>query len=85
MRRNRIDIIVEVLDVAKNGVNKTSIVYKTNLNFRIAERYLKLLEIQGFVENKFDKYITTNKGRVFFFLEKAREITLQLEAPLLIL
>jgi len=83
MRRNRIDIIVEVLDVAKNGVNKTSIVYKTNLNFRIAERYLKLLEIQGFVENKFDKYITTNKGRVF--LEKAREITLQLEAPLLIL
>ena len=83
MRRSRIDIIVEVLDVAKNGVNKTSIVYKTNLNFRIAERYLKLLEIQGFVENKFDKYITTNKGRVF--LEKAREITLQLEAPLLIL
>ena len=83
MRRNRIDIIVEVLDVAKNGVNKTSIVYKTNLNFRIAERYLKLLEIQGFVENKFDKYITTNKGRIF--LEKAREITLQLEAPLLIL
>ena len=83
MRRSRIDIIVEVLDVAKTGVNKTSIVYKTNLNFRIAERYLKLLEIQGFVENKFDKYITTNKGRVF--LEKAREITLQLEAPLLIL
>ena len=83
MRRNRIDIIVEVLDVAKNGVNKTSIVYKTNLNFRIAERYLKLLEIQGFMENKSDKYITTNKGRVF--LEKAREITLQLEAPLLIL
>ena len=83
MRRNRIDIIVEVLDVAKTGVNKTSIVYKTNLNFKIAERYLKLLEIQGFVENKFDKYITTNKGRVF--LEKAREITLQLEAPLLIL
>ena len=83
MRRNRIDIIVEVLDVAKNGVNKTSIVYKTNLNFRIAERYLKLLEIRGFVENKSDKYITTNKGRIF--LEKAREITLQLEAPLLIL
>ena len=83
MRRNRIDIIVEVLDVAKNGVNKTSIVYKTNLNFKIAERYLKLLEIRGFVENKSDKYITTNKGRIF--LEKAREITLQLEAPLLIL
>ncbi|HLB71625.1 MAG TPA: winged helix-turn-helix domain-containing protein [Candidatus Methanoperedens sp.] len=83
MRRSRIDIIVEVLDVAKTGVNKTSIVYKTNLNFKIAERYLKLLEIRGFVENKSDKYITTNKGRIF--LEKAREITLQLEAPLLIL
>lgn len=76
MRRSKIDIIIDVLEVAKMGVNKTSVVYRTNLNFKLADKYLELLQNQGLVENKLDKYITTDKGRIF--LEKAREITLQL-------
>jgi len=76
MRRSRIDIIIDVLEVAKIGVNKTGVVYKTNINFKLADKYLDLLQKQGFVENIVDKYITTNKGKIF--LEKAREITLQL-------
>ena len=76
MRRSRIDIIIDVLEVAKMGVNKTSVVYKTNLNFKLADKYLELLQSQGLVENKVDKYITTDKGKIF--LEKAKEITLQL-------
>ncbi len=58
------------------GVNKTSVVYRTNLNFKLADKYLELLQNQGLVENKMDKYITTDKGKIF--LEKAKEITLQL-------
>lgn len=73
------DIVVEILEVAKNGVNKTSIVYRTNLNFMLADKYIILLEKQGLLENKLNKYITTDKGRIF--LGKAKELTLQLEIP----
>jgi len=75
------DIVVDVLEAAKNGVNKTAIVYRTNLNFTVAEKYLELLEKQGLLENKSDKYITSDKGKVF--LAKAKEITMQLETPLI--
>ncbi len=74
MRRSRIDIIIDVLDVAKMGVNKTSIVYRTNLNFTLADKYLDMLQKNGLVENRLDKYITTEKGKIF--LEKAKEITI---------
>jgi len=80
MRRSRMDIVVDILEAAKNGVNKTAIVYRTNLNFTLAEKYLELLEKQGLLENKSEKYITSDKGKVF--LAKAKEITMQLETPL---
>ncbi len=76
MRRSRLDIIIDILDVARGGVNKTTIVYKANLNFKLAEKYLDLLMKQGLVENHLDKFKTTDKGKVF--LQKAREITQQL-------
>ncbi len=77
MRRSRIDIIIDVLDAAQMGMNKTSVVYKTNLNFKLAEKYIELLQKHELLENKSDKYITTSKGKIF--LEKAKEITLPLE------
>ncbi len=76
MRRSRIDIIIDVLDVAVAGVNKTAVVYRTNLNFKVAEKYLGLLQKQGLVENNINKYKTTEKGKIF--LEKAKELILQL-------
>lgn len=75
MRRSRIDIIIDVLDVAQMGVNKTSVVYRTNLNFKLADKYLELLQRHGLVENSLDKYKTTDKGKIF--LEKAKEVTLE--------
>jgi len=77
MNRSRIDIIIDVLEVAKVGVNKTGLVYKTNLNFKLADNYLEILQNQGLVEKRLDKYITTDKGKAF--LQKANEITLYLE------
>jgi predicted transcriptional regulator len=35
--RTKFKIIVDILEIAKNGANKTGIVYRTNLNFRVAE------------------------------------------------
>ncbi|MFA4936069.1 MAG: winged helix-turn-helix domain-containing protein [Candidatus Methanoperedens sp.] len=75
MRRSRIDIIIDVLDAAQMGVNKTSVVYRTNLNFKLADKYLELLQRHGLVENRVNKYITTDKGKIF--LEKAKEVTLE--------
>lgn len=77
MRRSKMDIVVDVLEVTKNGINKTAIVYKTNLNFRLAEKYLLLLEKQGLLEKKSDKYFTSDKGKIF--LGKAKDLTMQLE------
>lgn len=76
MRRSRLDIIIEILDVARGEVNKTKIVYKANLNFKLADKYLDLLMKQGLVENHLDKFKTTDKGKIF--LQKAKEITQQL-------
>lgn len=84
MRRSRVDIIIDILDVAREGVNKTSLVYKTNLNFKLIDEFLNLLQEYGLMENKLDvdakiKYITTEKGKTF--LKKTKEITLYLEIP----
>ena len=59
------------------GVNKTGLVYRTNLNFKLANNYLEILKNQGLVEKRLDKYITTDKGKTF--LQKANEVTLYLE------
>ncbi len=79
MRRSRLDIIINILEVAKEGVHKTGIVYKANLNFKLADRYLDLLQKYGLIENRLDKYIITDKGKIF--LDKANEIILELVAP----
>lgn len=75
--RGRLDIIIDILEIAKEGVNKTAIVYRANLNFTVAGRYLTLLMKNGFMENREDKYATTEKGRTI--LEKAKEIALELK------
>lgn len=76
MRRNRLEIIIDILEVAKEGVNKTGIVYRTNLNFWITNKYLALLIEKGFLEKKGEEYATTDNGKIF--LGKAREIVSQL-------
>ena len=78
MNRSRIDIIIDVLEVAKIGVDKTGLVYRTNLNFKLADNYLEILRNQGLVEKRLNKYITTDKGKAF--LQRANEVILYLES-----
>ena len=49
MRRGRIDIIGEILSAASEGIGKTALIYRTNLNFNIVNRYLETLSRNGFV------------------------------------
>ncbi len=78
MRRSRTDIIIDILEATKEGVNKTRVVFSTNLNFNLARKYIELLQKHGLVENISDKYITTDRGKIF--LAKAKDVVQQLEA-----
>ncbi|MEM3597238.1 MAG: winged helix-turn-helix domain-containing protein [Candidatus Bathyarchaeia archaeon] len=69
-RRSRVEVIVEILSEALDGVNKTRLMYRCNLNFGRFNRYLKELLDAGLIECIASNpeggvvlYRTTEKGR----------------------
>lgn len=65
MRRNRIQIMSEILETCMNGANKTRVVYQSNLNFRTVNPYLDQLVDRDLIQIVPEKpilYKTTNKG-----------------------
>lgn len=78
-RRSKLDIIIEILLVCKegDGACKTNIVYKSNINFNLVEKYLDTLLKHKLLKEKENKYIITDNGRIF--LGKAKEVIFLLE------
>jgi predicted transcriptional regulator len=72
-RRGRLEIIADVLLVARRGAKKTQIVYKANLNFKMVEKYLPYLEGKGLIENTCREYTTTEKGKKYLRVYKEME------------
>ncbi|MEM3730359.1 MAG: winged helix-turn-helix domain-containing protein [Candidatus Bathyarchaeia archaeon] len=76
-RRDKLYIISEILEIAKDGVLKTQIMYRANLSFTQLNEYLdfmlKIKLIEKFVENNKEIYKATAKG--LEFLQRYREIT----------
>ena len=76
-RRDRLDIISEILAIAKDGRLKTQIMYRANLSFTQLNEYLdflnkmSLLQVQK--ENRKTTYKTTDKG--CRYLEKYGDIS----------
>ena len=72
-RRDRHDIVVEILRTAVEGRIKTHIMYKAKLSYAQLNEYLPLLVEKGFLENTSIKrkkvikkvYKTTEKGQRF--------------------
>ena len=69
-RRDSVKLVVDMLVVALEGAKKTEIVYKANLNFKQAQKYLGFLLSKGLmaVESSSGKrkvYRTTERGRTF--------------------
>jgi len=62
MRRNTLDVWADILNVARDGLRKTHIVYKANLNFNVAKAYFAKLIEHGFLECKDAYYFTTPEG-----------------------
>ena len=68
-RRGRIEIMMDILDKASGGVNKTGIVYGANLNFDMAGRYLPLLMKRGLILR-----FNGEKGVVYRITERGRGV-----------
>ncbi len=64
-RRDRHDIIAEILKTAKRGEKKTYIMYKARLSHAQLELYLELLNRKGMIVNDNGVYKTTLKGLTF--------------------
>jgi len=72
-RRDRHDIVAEILNYAKGGKIKTHIMYKAKLSYSQINEYLNLLIEKGFMESMTIKrrtqthkmYRTTKKGIEF--------------------
>jgi len=69
-RRDRHDIVTEILKTARDGKIKTHIMYKAKLSYSQINTYLQLLVEKGFLENNtvvrkkqtITLYKTTPKG-----------------------
>lgn len=65
MKRNKYEIVREILELCKDPVSKTRIVYQCNLNFRTAKPHLKRLTQTELLKASGDSivtYQTTAKG-----------------------
>ena len=65
MKRNRQEIISQILEICINGASKTRIVYQVNLNFKTVNPYLDLLIKNDLIqvnEGRAILYETTPKG-----------------------
>nr|MDO8097988.1 winged helix-turn-helix domain-containing protein [Candidatus Njordarchaeota archaeon] len=76
-RRDKLYIIAEILEIAKDGVLKTQIMYRANLSFTQLNDYLKFMLNKELLEkvtlNEKEFYKATEKG--INFLQRYREIT----------
>ena len=76
-RRDKLCIIAEILEIAKEGTLKTQIMYKANLSFAQLTEYLKFMLkiklIQKLNHQGKDVYIASEKG--LDFLQRQCELT----------
>jgi predicted transcriptional regulator len=72
LKRDRIEIITEILLFCNQYKAKTNIMYKTNLNYSQLQNHLAYLIASGMLANDGRKYLTTDKG--YRFLELFAEL-----------
>jgi predicted transcriptional regulator len=73
-KRDRIEIMAEILILCVESQTKTHIMYGTNLSWKMLQHYLEHMQSKGLLvkEKKSKKYITSKRGQKF--LEKWNEL-----------
>ncbi len=65
-RRSKFDIVALLLEIASEGSSKTALVYKSNLNFKVVQRYVDMLRVRELLDVAEEEgavvYRTTQKG-----------------------
>ena len=73
-RRDKHDIVLDILKIARGGKKKTHIMYKAKLSYGQLKGYLELLNDRGLLESNNGVYHTTSKG--LNFIKTYEEISL---------
>jgi predicted transcriptional regulator len=73
-RRDRHDIVLDILKIARGGKKKTHIMYRAKLSYGQLKGYLELLNDRGLLESNDGFYHTTSKG--LDFIKVYEEISL---------
>lgn len=84
MRRNKEEIIADILEAIDSKINRISSIMKNvNLSASLAKKYLKMLIENGLIEEKNGEYILTESGRKV--LEQIRNLRkLEVELALIL-
>jgi predicted transcriptional regulator len=70
-KRSNFDIAIDILETCLKGSLKTRIIYETNINSQLFEKYTKRLIDNGFLSKEENKFETTEKGK--YLLKNAKE------------
>ena len=66
--RKKLEIVVDILSIARYGAKKTHIMYKGNLSFSLLSRYLDEVVTSGLVNREGCEYLLTPAGYKFLDL-----------------
>jgi len=74
VKRDRLEIMAEILGLCSEPRNKTHVMYGTNLSWKMLQHYLSELQSRELLEvhDNSTSYVTTKRG--LDFLEKWREL-----------
>ena len=80
-KRDRVEIMAEILCLCTKPQSKTRIMYGTNLSWKMLQQYLSYMQEHELLEIKNEtKYSTSHKGREF--VHKWNELKELIEAPI---
>ncbi len=77
-RRSEFDIINEMLNMAKNGVKKTELIYKGNLSYHQLQKYLSYLLDKDILEEKRIKN-GNRLNKMYYITEKGKDLLVSIE------
>ncbi|MEM2855994.1 MAG: winged helix-turn-helix domain-containing protein [Candidatus Nitrosocaldaceae archaeon] len=74
IKRDRLDIMIDILEIVSTLSKKTHILYKANVNYTQLTKYLTALQELGMLHERDGEYVITDKGRIFLSLMKKSAI-----------